>query len=209
MSNSCRLEEFRQLPEFKKLTTFLRKSLINIGNVYPNTLFGSYKNDPHYLICKDLVDFVKIINFGFFSDVETVKQDETLCKLLQKLMVYEKCLTYNLKDTFQIKQFTLRESNQKPNFLYHCSNTNPDIIMKKGLLPHYSLGIKCHPPLVFVSADRAIWQGDFVYKIKIKENKKLYIDTNLDYQCRDKKGYLCLIDKIEPIEIIDFEIRNK
>lgn len=195
------LEQFRKTSTFKNLVPYVRKTIINVGKTYPDTIF--HEDIPKYFTNTEISKYVEIINKGSYIELETIKQDKKMELLLSKLSTYNYSLSYNTKDLFQIKKFTIRQSELKPEYLYHKSNVPPEIIMKEGLKPHYSLGIYSHPSLVFLSTDKHKWFGDYEYKIKTEQ--QLYIDTNLDWRCLDKRGYLFVMNNINPENIVEFK----
>lgn len=192
------MEEFRQLPDFKALKPYLRKSIINIGKNYIGSGFFISKN---LVTCKipDLSGHVIIEGF----ETKTIKQDKKLFEVLDKISQYGYCLSYGVVETiFHFSKFTKQLSKRKPEFIYHRTNTSPEIILKDGILRHYSLNTcKAHPPLVFLSED-ARWFGKYTYKIKNVYN--LHIDTNLDWRCVDKKGIFCIYEDIKANDILEF-----
>lgn len=189
------LEEFRKLQGFKELKPFVRKSTIGIGKHYTNSRFSIYKNKVSVNI-PDLLGHVVLDKY----ESKTVKQDSKLFELLDKISQYGYCLSYGCKDDlYSLYKFTKVASKNKPEFIYHVSNVSPDIILKEGLKRHYSLDVcKAHPPLIFASR-APIWEGTYTYKIK--NNYKLFIDTNLDWQRRDILGIYCIYDDIRKQDI--------
>ena len=198
------LEEFRKLPYFKSLTPYIRKSLINIGKAFPETHFLINNND------KNIWFKNKYINLNIKEEgykIYTLNQYSSLSELLNKLSTYNYCIgAYpNILGLCKLTKFTLQESNRTPEFIYHQSDIPPEIILKEGINKKFSLSsTKPFPPLVFVGTEPC-WYGKYIYKIKT--NKQLYIDTNMDWKRLDKRPHLCLNVNITPDEIIECIIK--
>lgn len=93
-------------------------------------------------------------------------------------------------DKFNLYRYTLMPTQEQFEYLYHCSNVGPDIILYKGLKPHYSLSSsKAHGPLIFLSRT-GTWSGKYRYKVKVKQ--PLYFDTNLNYLMKDGNNHFCV-----------------
>ncbi len=111
------LEKFRESPSFKELSPYQRKTIINIGKMYPETLFeekGTYfKND-------NLTKFVKF-------EEKTVQNDK-VSTLLSKIKPFNRCFRWNSESLFQITRFTFCKSLKKPEFLYHTTDAKPEEI---------------------------------------------------------------------------------
>ena len=100
---------------------------------------------------------------------------------------------------FKLKSFTLLETPEQFEYLYHSTNVPPEIILKEGIKLRYSFClIKGFPPLIFLSHIRR-WSGDYTYKVKI--NQKVYFDTNLNHQCRTGNYWFCVKQNITPDKI--------
>lgn len=210
------LEEFRELPKFKSLNPYKRKSLINIGRVYPTAVFKvDLESEPVFAI--PAIDDL-LIQSGESYDIK-YKFEETLFKLLHKISFYNFCIKivqkkekncvlqfYFLKTSiglYGLYQFSLKTSIQTPQVIYHQTNISPSIIMREGIKMNYRIDYaKSAPPLVFATTNKGGWYGEYIYTIKT--NKQIYIDTNLDWQMRDKRSFLCLKENIEPSEIIEW-----
>lgn len=100
---------------------------------------------------------------------------------------------------FKLKTFTLLETPEQFDYLYHSTNIPPEIILKEGIKLRYSFCLlKGFPPLIFLSHIRK-WIGDYTYKVKI--NQKVYFDTNLNHQCRTGNFWFCVKQNITPDKI--------
>jgi hypothetical protein len=103
-------------------------------------------------------------------------------------------------DFFKLKTFTLNETSEKFDYVYHQTNTPPEVVLKQGLNLRYSFsGSKGFNPLIFVSKKPHYWHGEYTYKIKLRQ--KLYFDTNLNWQQRLGHSAFCLLQNIRPSDI--------
>jgi hypothetical protein len=196
------LEEFRQLPQFKTLKPYLRKSIISVGKNFPETgfMFGSESKARIYFKNDFIGNTVKLDGY----ELKTINQEEKIFNLLNNISKYSLCVSsQGVNNTHGFYRFTLRESIRTPEFVYHSSDIAPSIIMAEGICRRYSLGVKAFPPLVFVGTKKC-WKGKYTYKIKT--SKQFYIDTNLDWQARDIRPYLCVKEDILPSEIVNYSI---
>lgn len=189
------LDEFRQHPLFKTSHPFLRKAIVNIGKAYDCTF--SYINTL-------VIRIPALSNYCIINGFEIItKQDIYLNNLLFKISQYGWCLSYRCDDLFILSKYTKRISNRNPEFIYHMTDVEPDLILNEGLKKHYSLSsCKPHPSLVFAS-EIPMWFGKYTYKIATQ--KQLYIDTNLDWQCRDR-GIFAIYDEIRCDEIVEYSV---
>jgi hypothetical protein len=193
------LEEFRKLPYFKSLTPYIRKSLINIGKTFPETRFLINDNKDIWFKNEFICSNIREENYKIF----TLEQYSSLTALLNKISTYNYCIgTYPNNDNLcKLTKFTIQKSNRTPEFLYHQCDIPPEIILKEGIKINFSLSYtKPFPPLVFIGTEPC-WYGKYIYKIKT--NKQLYIDTNIDWKRLDIRPHLCLNENITPEEIIE------
>jgi hypothetical protein len=201
MVQTNHLDEFRNLPEFKTVKPYLRKCVINIGKVYPNSIF-SISGYGISVRIPDIKDYCVINSHDFCCN--TVVQDKVLSDLLYKISQYGYCLAYGKGDLFMLRKFNKVNSQRNPEHVYHRTNVLPNIILNEGIKRNYSLNtVKPHPPLVFVS-ENPMWFGKYTYKIKVN-SRSLFIDTNLDWQCRDIRGIFCLYEDILKEDIVGYE----
>lgn len=104
------------------------------------------------------------------------------------------CYSDNL---FELRTFSLRESDEQFKYLYHCSDISPDIILNEGLKLRYSFALsKGFPPLIFLSTDRRSWSGKYKYRVEL--HQQLYFDTNLNHKCRKGNDWFCVLQNIKP-----------
>lgn len=196
------LAEFRQLPEFKSLTPYKRKAIIICLKEVPDINNFYIKKDRFYFESEYLRQLInENITHGIVQNQKTT-QDENVSGILLRMMVFNFCIHYVGENLFSLYRFTIKKSGRNPEYVYHMSNTPPDVILKHGLNPNYSMNTcKAFPPFIFVGITPC-WFGKYVYKIKV--NQPLFIDTNLDWRMLDVKDYLCMRNNIPPelIELI-------
>jgi hypothetical protein len=205
MKTFSSLAEFRKLPQFISLKPYLRKSIINVGKVFPETefFFGTYQKNRVYFRNEFIGNTIKLDQ----HELKTISQSKKIFDLLDNISKYSFCVSsQGVDNTHGFYRFSSRDSIRTPEYLYHSTDVSPDIIMTEGIKRNYSLGVKAFPPLVFVGTEKC-WKGKYTYKIKT--SKKLYVDTNLDWQARDIKPYLCLKEDVSPSEIIDFKLSKE
>ncbi len=104
------------------------------------------------------------------------------------------------EDLFKLRTFSLRETNERFEYLIHSSNVPPEIILKEGIKLRYSFSLcKGFPPLIFLSSPKRKWLDKYQYKVKI--HQKLYFDTNLNHKCRKGNDWFCVLQNIKPNDI--------
>lgn len=202
--NFVSFQEFRQLEFFKSLNVYLRKTIIVIGKEFPETEFLIDEKNIKNVYFKNIF----INNFIEFENYNSkTTQNEKISNLLNKISIFNNCISaYKNDNLCKIERFTFQKSKRNPEFVYHQTNTPPEVILKSGIKKRYSLSpSKPFNPLVFIGTE-ACWYGKYTYKIKT--NKQLYIDTNMDWRRLDKRPYLCLKDDIEPNEIVEFFVNE-
>ena len=132
-------------------------------------------------------------------DIETQRLLIWCCRTNQCYPAF--CYKDNL---FELRTFSLVETKKQFKYLYHCSSTPPNIILRDGLKLRYSFSLsKGFPPLIFLSTDKRNWSGDYKYKVEI--HQKLYFDTNLNHKCRLGNDWFCVKNDISSkfITIVD------
>jgi len=101
---------------------------------------------------------------------------------------------------FKLKTFTLEETPERFNYLYHKTDIPPEIILKEGIKVRYSFSLsKGFSPLVFLSNGEKNWHGKYTYKVKVSQ--KLYFNTNLNHKRRLGNSWFCVKQNIKPSEI--------
>jgi hypothetical protein len=193
MKEFSSLEEFRQLPLFKTLSPYKRKSIINIGNAFQDTKFNTDGRSCHFVN-----DRISLMYNDHRNDKCQIQHAE-IAKVLDNISDYNYCIQ-GFYSVFSLYRFSLVRSSRNPEYLYHSTDIEPDQIINKGIKRHYSMGVKAFPPLVFVGTEPC-WKGKYVYKIKT--NQPVFIDTNMDWQARDVRPYLCLREDVSPEKIVD------
>lgn len=99
------------------------------------------------------------------------------------------------RDKFCLYRYTLKPTQEQYEYLYHCSNVSPDVILTQGLKPHYNFSpTKAHGPLIFLSTDGS-WPRKYKYQVKIKQ--PLYFDTNLNYLMKEGHHSFCVKNYID------------
>lgn len=107
----------------------------------------------------------------------------------------------NEDNLFKLRTFTLTETDEQFKYLYHSSNTPPEIILNEGLKLRYSFNLLIgFPPLIFLSTDKRSWSGKYKYRVELHQS--LYFDTNLNYQCRKGNDWFCVKQNIKPQHIV-------
>lgn len=107
-------------------------------------------------------------------------------------------------DKFTLYRYTLKPTQEQYEYLYHCSNVCPDVILTQshcsntsngGLKPHYNFSpTKAHGPLIFLSSD-GHWFGKYKYKVRVKQ--PLYFDTNLNHLMKEGNNNFCVKNFID------------
>ncbi len=186
--------EFRELPIFKSLLPNKRKAIVNcLKQDIFDVSEPKISNDKFYFKSDKLRELYK-------SPLCGTIQNEDIASFLNKISQYHYTIQWYTENSFGLYRFSMIPSKRAPEFVYHKSDTPPNIILKEGIKPAYSFGIKAFPSLIFVGTEPC-WFGDYTYKIRV--NQPIFIDTNMDWQARDKQLYLCVKNAITP-DFIEF-----
>lgn len=185
--------DVQKIPSFKYLPPFRRKSIINILKQKIFTVTGVFIDNKgiFYFESSDLKEYY------LYSEKEgKTVQSKNMSLLLNKIGGYGYSVSWCCDSTWKLYRFSMIKSQRSPICVYHRTDSVPDIILKNGLIPNYSFNTcKSHPPLIFVGTEPC-WFGKYTYKITVEQ--QLYIDTNMDWQKRDIRPYLCLREFVEP-----------
>lgn len=201
MENFSRLVEFRQLPVFKSLKVKKRKAIITCFKNINDLRDGYLDNGIFYFRSRFIGNCVRYeSNIGNIISRSKTIQNVGVGSILNKLSTFNYCL-HSYRDIISLYYFSFIRSKQRVKYLYHCSDVEPDIILRDGIIPRYSLNVKSFPSLVFLSSEPNKWVGKYCYKI-LNVFEDLYIDTNIDWKGLDKTGYFCIKEKIDPGLII-------
>lgn len=120
-------------------------------------------------------------------------------RLLRKLQQFNYCVG-NFGEIYFLKRFTLEETSERFDYFYHRTDLPPEVVLKKGLSPRYSLSnTKPFGPLIFIGNAPNKWVGEYCYQIKIKQ--PVFYDTNLNWKRMEGHWAFCVKNKINPKHI--------
>lgn len=155
-----------------------------------------------HIVCEETFKFDSnfLRKFVTYQNYHTTTTwDITVQRILIKIRMHNYYPAF-FGDFFKLRTFTLQETSEKFEYVYHQTNTPPEIVLKTGLNLRYSLsGYKGFNPLIFVSKTPNYWHGKYTYKIKLHQH--LYFDTNLNWQRRLGHSAFCLLQNVRPNDI--------
>lgn len=178
------------------------------------------KFTAYRIISKHLSDFKEVDadKFIFSSDLfksvcmfddrgmlsKTI-HDIKIERILNKIR-FHNCYPAHVRDNiFKLETFTLKESDDVHEYLYHSTDISPDLILREGIKIRYSFNcMKGFNPLVFLSTT-GFWCGKYVYRVRNRQ--KLFYDTNLNWKRRNGGKYFCALQNIKPCDITLHAIR--
>lgn len=161
------------------------------------------------IVCEETFKFDSnfLRSFVTFTNNGTITNwDKKVQQILIKIRKYNQYPAF-FGNFFKLKPFTLRQTSEKFEYVYHRTNTPPEIVLKHGLHLRYSLSCtKGFNPLVFVSKKPYYWLGKYIYKIKLRQS--LYFDTNLNWQQRLGHSAFCLLQNVRNSDISLYNASN-